>query len=523
MSDGNAVPCPMCGTENEHGAAFCTICGYSLQPASNAGGHKCARCGSNVPEGFDFCPVCGLDQRHRFARPATQIVRIDPDAGVLDSQQFPREHPPAQSMPPAVAQPGGPDPAHAHHQHAHHHHHHHHQPAPQQQAAPQQASPQQASPQQDVPQQAPPQGTVPHQAPPQHGYGQPGQPLQGNTPPHGHSPAAQPSPAQPAGTPPAQPAGTPPAQTGRTMFVDGPPLPRPPELGPPASPANPSADEDLKTVPAPGRERPRSDADPHAAAPPEPMFPAAGGTLRNEGGGGVADMPLPPDLDDFDTRVEPTGPRLVLVGRDGEEGQAFAFTGSAITIGRQHGEIVFGDDPFMSPQHARVERSGDVHTLVDLGSSNGVYLRTRGNASVYPGDLFMVGHQVLRLENVVEPVAEQGPAPDGTRSFGTPLKPAWGKLSLIGRGGVIGDTYYLRGAKVIFGREQGDILFPRDPFVSREHARLRLELHGAQMSVFLEDLESANGTYIRIRGSSEIRSTDTFRVGDQILRLRLDD
>jgi pSer/pThr/pTyr-binding forkhead associated (FHA) protein len=233
---------------------------------------------------------------------------------------------------------------------------------------------------------------------------------------------------------------------------------------------------------------------------------------------------LPPDLDDADTRASVVaGPRLVLVGRDGEEGQAFAFTGSAITIGRQHGEIPFSDDPFMSPQHARVERSGDVFTLVDLGSTNGVYLRTRGNGSVYPGDLFMVGHQVLRLENVTDPVAEQHPAPDGTRLFGTPLKPAWGKLALIGRGGVTGDTFYLRGAKVIFGREQVDILFPRDPFVSREHAQLRLELHGAQMSVFLEDLGSANGTYIRIRGSAEVRNSDTFRVGDQILRLRLDD
>jgi pSer/pThr/pTyr-binding forkhead associated (FHA) protein len=286
--------------------------------------------------------------------------------------------------------------------------------------------------------------------------------------------------------------------------------------------------DDALTIPAPGKARldsgipvgggfaPAVEPDPH---------PASGGTARSEGGvpEGQPAM-LPPDMDDIETRsAAVTGPRLVLVGRDGEEGQAFEFSGTTITIGRQHGEIAFADDPFMSPQHARVERSGEMFTLVDLGSTNGVYLRTRGNASVYPGDLFMVGHQVLRLENVTDPVAEQHPAPDGTRLFGTPLKPAWGKLALIGRGGVTGDTFYLRGAKVIFGREQGDILFPRDPFVSREHAQLRLELHGAQMSVFLEDQGSANGTYIRIRGSAEVRAGDTFRVGDQILRLRLDD
>lgn len=214
--------------------------------------------------------------------------------------------------------------------------------------------------------------------------------------------------------------------------------------------------------------------------------------------------------------------QLVLVGRDGEEGEHFPMFQSTLEIGRTHGDLRFPDDRFMSPSHLRVEREGTTFRLVDLESKNGVFLRIRGHAAVYPGDVFMVGHQVLRLENVTESAQEQAPAPDGTRSFGTPLKPAWGKLTLLGRGAVPGDIFFLRGAKVLFGREHGDILFPHDPFVSREHARLRLELHGHQMSVFIEDLGSANGTYVRVRGSVEIRPKDTFRVGDQILRLRLD-
>jgi len=214
--------------------------------------------------------------------------------------------------------------------------------------------------------------------------------------------------------------------------------------------------------------------------------------------------------------------RLVLVGRDGEEGESFPLLGSLLEIGRTHGELRFPEDRFMSPAHARIDREPQGFRLHDMGSLNGVFLRIRGHAAVYPGDLFMVGHQVLRLENVAEMAHELAPAPDGTRYFGTPLKPAWGKLTLVGRGAVPGDVHFLRGAKVVFGREQGDILFPQDPFVSREHARLRLELHGHQMSVFLEDLGSANGTYVRIRGSTEIRPRDTFRIGDQILRLRLD-
>ncbi|MCR9165443.1 MAG: FHA domain-containing protein [Nannocystaceae bacterium] len=496
----------MCGSENPAGAQHCTVCGYGLQMESNAGGHKCARCGSNVPDGFDFCPVCGLDQRHRFARPATKIVRIDPD------------NPPV--APDALAE----NPA-AGHGHA----------APAGQGTPAQPTPQPgmrayATP---APGQPQPMRPTPTPLPGTH------QPVPAHPTP---APGSMQTPA-PAGSPPQPGAeqGRPPAKTGRTVFMDGPPLPRPPELGPPSppnpTPAPPAAPpvitpvravdpDDALTIPAPGKARLDSGIPVGGgfapAVEPEP-HPASGNTARSEGGAQQPAM-LPPDMDDVETRAASvTGPRLVLVGRDGEEGQAFEFSGTTLTIGRQHGEIAFADDPFMSPQHARVERSGEMFTLVDLGSTNGVYLRTRGNASVYPGDLFMVGHQVLRLENVTDPVAEQHPAPDGTRLFGTPLKPAWGKLALIGRGGITGDTFYLRGAKVIFGREQGDILFPRDPFVSREHAHLRLELHGAQMSVFLEDQGSANGTYIRIRGSAEVRAGDTFRVGDQILRLRLDD
>lgn len=214
--------------------------------------------------------------------------------------------------------------------------------------------------------------------------------------------------------------------------------------------------------------------------------------------------------------------RIVLVRRDGSEGEAFPLTGAELVVGRSRGTLTFPDDTFMSLMHARIERSGDRFTLVDVGSRNGVYLRIGGMASVYPGDLFMVGHQLLRLESVAHTAHESPPDADGTHEFGTPLQPAWGRLVLVGRGGVAGDTYHLRASEVVFGRESGDVVFPTDPFVSREHARLRLEIESSSMAVYLEDLGSANGTYIRIRGSVEVRPEDTFRVGDQILRLRVD-
>ena len=214
--------------------------------------------------------------------------------------------------------------------------------------------------------------------------------------------------------------------------------------------------------------------------------------------------------------------RLDLVGRDGSEGDKVADVGDRLTLGRRAADVLFPEDDFLSPTHARLERSGDNYWLVDSGSQNGVFLRVRGTAAIYPGDSFMIGHQLLRVENVDGPTDEQPPDELGTRLFGTPLQPAWGKIVVLGRGGIRGDQFGLRGARVVLGRESGDVVFPHDPFLSREHARLRLELNGSVMSVFVEDLNSANGTYIRIRGAAELHNRDTFRIGDQIIRLRLD-
>ncbi len=213
-------------------------------------------------------------------------------------------------------------------------------------------------------------------------------------------------------------------------------------------------------------------------------------------------------------------PRLVCVERDGSEGRSFPMTGNALVIGRTQGDVVIGHDPFVSPFHARLERDEEGRFfLVDSRSRNGVYLRITRPEPVYPGDLFLVGHQLLRLENV-DGAGEQPADSDGTRGFGTPVEPSWGCLSLVGRGSMVGDVYQLRKTEVILGRESGDILFPDDRFLSRQHARLVLQVSGQSMSVCLEDLGSANGTYLRLRGRASVGANDTFRVGDQILRIK---
>ncbi len=221
------------------------------------------------------------------------------------------------------------------------------------------------------------------------------------------------------------------------------------------------------------------------------------------------------------TRPEPlsSSALIVQVRRDGSDGNVVRVDGQPVEIGRSRGAMLFPDDVFISPLHARMwVASGQLH-IEDLGSRNGVYVRLSKAQPVYPGDRFLLGHHLLRLDNLPMTPA---PAPDasGAHGFGTPLEPAWGRISMMAVGDIPTDIYDLRGSRVIFGREQGDIMFPSDPFLSRQHASLRMEVHESGMNVLLEDAGSANGTYLRARGYASLSAGEMFRVGDQLFRVK---
>ncbi len=70
-------------------------------------------------------------------------------------------------------------------------------------------------------------------------------------------------------------------------------------------------------------------------------------------------------------------------------------------IGRSpHCDIVLSDS-FLSGEHARLERRGQVWVLTDLNSTNGTFLNgfeVSGPTEVHHGDLIRVGRVELRLE-----------------------------------------------------------------------------------------------------------------------------
>jgi pSer/pThr/pTyr-binding forkhead associated (FHA) protein len=77
-------------------------------------------------------------------------------------------------------------------------------------------------------------------------------------------------------------------------------------------------------------------------------------------------------------------------------------------LGRESGDIVFTDDPFLSRRHAviRFERDangqipgvGPRFSLGDLGSSNGTFLQIREEVRLKDGDHFRIGQQLFRID-----------------------------------------------------------------------------------------------------------------------------
>jgi pSer/pThr/pTyr-binding forkhead associated (FHA) protein len=66
---------------------------------------------------------------------------------------------------------------------------------------------------------------------------------------------------------------------------------------------------------------------------------------------------------------------------------------------------------------------------------------------------------------------------------------------------------------LVIGRLEGDLRVPADPFMSDRHLRIR-RVEGAYVA---EDLDSTNGTFVRLTREHELRPADQVEVGGQIL------
>jgi pSer/pThr/pTyr-binding forkhead associated (FHA) protein len=202
--------------------------------------------------------------------------------------------------------------------------------------------------------------------------------------------------------------------------------------------------------------------------------------------------------------------KLSLIKPDGSEGGEHSMMGPETVIGRGLGAL-FDNDSYLSPRHAVLTFEGDRLRLEDADSLNGVFVKITQEEKLEDGDIFRIGQELLRYDEVKEPRTLE----DGTEVMGSPNPGYNGRLSIIVGPGIDGSAFPLMGEEVVLGRERGDILFSDDGYVSGTHAKIAIRNDGFHLS----DLGSSNGTFIKIAEPRTIPSGSFVLLGQQLFRV----
>ncbi len=106
------------------------------------------------------------------------------------------------------------------------------------------------------------------------------------------------------------------------------------------------------------------------------------------------------DTNVFGAPAKPRLARLVEVTCDGAPRSSYVIGSETVLIGREAADVVYADDPHLSRRHAELRVVGGHAAVVDLGSSNGTYVRVRAETVLASGAQIRVGQQRLRVESL---------------------------------------------------------------------------------------------------------------------------
>ena len=229
--------------------------------------------------------------------------------------------------------------------------------------------------------------------------------------------------------------------------------------------------------------------EPDAAAPP-----AVRSAVRSD------DRPGPPPRSLDPGRVEgdgadPGGAALIRILPTGVEETEYAVRAAGVTtIGRSGCDVSFPHDDSLAERHASISHSDDGYALRDDGGGSGVFLRVPAarRRRLADGDLLRAGRQFLVVSR-------------GAEGYAITHYDAAG--AEVGR-------HPLTDKAVVCGRQAPDLtLDPGDSTLSRRH----LAFFAENGDLWVKDLKSANGTYLRVRAAERLEHGDQIHVGRQRL------
>jgi pSer/pThr/pTyr-binding forkhead associated (FHA) protein len=206
--------------------------------------------------------------------------------------------------------------------------------------------------------------------------------------------------------------------------------------------------------------------------------------------------------------------KLILIRGEGVEGLSYQLNAEQHVVGR-NGQLVFPDDPFVSPKHANLFYRNGKLVVRDEGSYNGVFVRVHGTIEIQLGDEILAGEQLFKID--ANPKQNDGPAPDGTYFYSSPKHQTFFRITQILQGGIPAMVVCARGQSLQIGREGADLNFPGDLYMSGSHCKIE----EASGKYALTDLNSRNGTYIRLRSERELAHGDYIFIGRKLLRVEI--
>jgi predicted component of type VI protein secretion system len=200
-----------------------------------------------------------------------------------------------------------------------------------------------------------------------------------------------------------------------------------------------------------------------------------------------------------------------MLGPDGSAvGERTLAADERLEVGRDCGPP-WSDDAYLNRRHAVLQPADDGLHLEDLGGLNGIFMKLVGRVELQGGDHFRVGQELLRYDDLPEPT----PTHDGTERMGSPNPGYWGRISVLVDPDKASAAYPIAGDGLSIGREHGDVVFPHDGYVSGEHCKII----GDDNGVFLEDLGSSNGTYMRVRSGHIVTYGSMILIGQKLFRV----
>ncbi|MEM9696308.1 MAG: FHA domain-containing protein [Myxococcota bacterium] len=204
-------------------------------------------------------------------------------------------------------------------------------------------------------------------------------------------------------------------------------------------------------------------------------------------------------------------PRLVALNPDGSEGVSVQLATNT-TVGRSTGGL-FAQDLYLSPAHATIAPQADHVMVTDADSLNGVYRRLLPDRkfALTPMQMFRIGQELIQFEYLEAATAKD----DSVEYMGAPVDGYVGRIAMVLGRDTTGTAFPIPETGLNLGRERGEVLFSDDGYVSGLHCRLSFE----NGQVYLTDLGSSNGTFVRIRGTERFDNGDVLLMGQQLFRI----